>query len=468
MISQIRYGLTNDGDGQATVDANKLLEAVAYTIDDVLKRAGDLAQHIQTVATDTFWHSLMGIDSNGVPVTPLITWEDTRPQKAALQLRKELDEYAVHQRTGARFHACYWPAKLRWLATEQPEVFKSAARWLSFGEYIHLCFLGRCYVSLSMGSGTGLLLTHGQRWDEELLQVLGVQPEQLSPLKDASDGLLGLLPAYEERWPVLRDAIWYPALGDGAVANIGSGCASLENWALTIGTSSAMRVVVPYGDVTPPQGLWLYLVDKRRAVVGGALSEGGNLLSWLAETISLGGPEEIDEQADTVQPDQHGLTILPFVAGERSLGWHAEARMTITGLSLHTSPAMLLRAGMEALACRIHFLYERLCQASPMMPASPRIVASGGTLLGSMLLRHIIADTLGVAIYTSREQEASARGAALLALEALGVINDVADVPPLLEEPVQPDVDKQRIYRAAAARQQKLYQQILGSDEAGS
>jgi gluconokinase len=78
-----------------------------------------------------------------------------------------------------------------------------------------------------------------------------------------------------------------------------------------------------------------------------------------------------------------------------------------------------------------------------------------------MTLKQIIADTLGVAVYPSRDHEASARGAALLALEAMNIVPDVAQVTPHLESPVQPDAAKYAVYRKGAERQQKLYQALL-------
>src|SRR5436309_14821872 len=78
-----------------------------------------------------------------------------------------------------------------------------------------------------------------------------------------------------------------------------------------------------------------------------------------------------------------------------------------------------------------------------------------------MTLGQIVADTLGVAVYPSLDHEASARGAALLALEAMGILPDVAQVPAHLKPPVQPDAAKHAVYRKAAERQQKLYQELL-------
>jgi gluconokinase len=136
--------------------------------------------------------------------------------------------------------------------------------------------------------------------------------------------------------------------------------------------------------------------------------------------------------------------------------------MTISGLQSHISPAMLLRAGMEALAYQLGAVYEQLRDALKMGKTVPRVLGSGGALLGSATLQHIVADTLGVPVYPSLDHEASARGAALLALEALGVLADVAQVPPHLKEPVQPNAENHEVYKKGAERQWKLYRMLLG------
>jgi gluconokinase len=460
-LSQRTYKLTISNEGEVSVDPDALVSIVAQTIDDVLAMTGPSAEHIVAVAIDTFWHGLMGVDANNHPLTPLILWEDTRPHDAALELRKQLIEETIHARTGARLHASYWPAKLRWLATQEPKTFASVSQWLSFGEYLYRHFLGRSVCSLSMASGTGMLNTRARTWDTELMEVLHVQPEQLPPLGDLREGVQGLTPEYASAWPTLRSIPWFPATGDGAAACVGSGCASMENWSLTIGTSSAMRVVLPPEQVIPPLGLWLYLIDAKRAVLGGALSEGGNLLSWLDSVLELPSLADTENLVAAVPPDSHGLTILPFISGERSLGWHADARMTISGIQAHISPADLLRAGMEAVAYQLDALCEQLCRALQVEKTMPAIIGSGGALLGSVTLGHIVADALGVPVYPSLDHEASARGAALLALEAMGILPDVAQLPPHLKPEIKPDAGNHAVYMKGAERQQKLYQALL-------
>ena len=464
--AQRAYTFTTADDGEVSIDADMLVTVVTSIIDEALRQAGPLAQQIAAVATDTFWHSLIVLDGSGHPLTPVLTWADTRADAAARELARELDATAIHERTGAMLHTSYWPAKLRWLIQTRPEVMAHAAQLVSFGEYLHRQFLGRSVCSLSMASATGLFITRQQTWDASLLTDLGLRPELLPPLGDIRHGLQGLAPANRDRWPALCDIPWFPALGDGAVANVGSGCAVTERMALTVGTTSALRAVVPANSITPPPGLWLYLLDARRALLGGALSEGGNFLAWLAKVLRVPPLTDAETEAAALQPDSHGLTILPFLAGERSPGWHGDAHATIAGIQSNTSPVEVLRAGVESLAYRIGIVHGRLTEAlasSNALRSHPVLIGSGGTLLSSPLFREILADTLGTPLYPLREREASARGAALMALEALDLLPDVTQLAPDLDPPAQPDPDRGVVYRKAVERQRQLYQLLLGA-----
>src|SRR5262249_17940402 len=133
----------------------------------ILEKAGALAGQIGAVATSAFWHTLAPLDKSNRPLFPLMTWEDTRPQQASANLRTQLDENVLHRRTGARLHTSYWPAKIYWLPDAYPEIIQQTARYVSFGEYLHLRFLGQAVCSLSMASGTGLLNRYTQTWDRE-------------------------------------------------------------------------------------------------------------------------------------------------------------------------------------------------------------------------------------------------------------------------------------------------------------
>ena len=170
---------------------------------------------------------------------------------------------------------------------------------------------------------------------------------------------------------------------------------------------------------------------------------------------------EAESLIGALSPDGHGLTILPFISGERSPGWHSEAAMGIIGLKAHTTPADILRASLEAIAYQLSMVYDELLQATAQREVVPTLIGSGGALLNSPTLQDILANTLNTPLYPSLEHEASARGVALLALEALNIVSDVAQVPVKLEAPVLPEEKLHAIYQLGQERQKRLYQLLL-------
>lgn len=446
------YSFKTSRDGMAEVDPDRLFELVVRVIDQVLKAGGN----VEAVGVSTFWHSVMGIDQEGNPTTSLLSWADSRAAGAADRLRQVLDEEAVHRRTGCRLHSSYLTAKLLWLSGNQPEDFRRTRYWLSFGEYLYLRLFGKARVSTSMAAATGLFDQDKKEWDRDVLSALPISEEQLSSISDTP--FSGLRGEWRMRWAALSGVPWYPAIGDGAASNVGCGCTSRDLTTLMVGTSGALRVLGRLDNFEAPKGLWRYRMDARRFVVGGALSEGGNFLSWLRNTLNLPDFRRLEPELARMQPDSHGLTILPFLTGERSPGWKDRARGIISGITLTTRPADIMRAGLEAVALRFSLLDKTLDRA---LPGERRLVGSGGALLGSPLLAQILSDVLGKPLTLSVVPEASSRGAALLAMEKLGVISSIQEVNAPFGETLIPDLHRHSLYRQALIRQQELYEKKL-------
>ncbi len=456
--AQLACALRTTPDGGAEMDPRDLFERTARVLDDVVTQATSLSLPISAVALTTFWHGLLGIDTRGQPTTPVYLWADSRSRGAMAELRRELDERAVHARTGCLLHWSYLPAKLRWLATADPAAVRQTRRWLSFGEYVHQRVFGRTICSLSMASGTGLLDLHARTWDRELLRVVSVSAEQLSPLGDLDQPLSGPTDEYARRWPLLREVPWYPALGDGGCSNVGSGCVTRERMALMVGTSGALRVAWRGRQARVPWGAWCYRVDGQRFVMGGALANGGNLFAWMRDVLQLGRIGAAERELARREPDGHGLTVLPFLAGERSPGYAARAQAAILGISLATRSIDVLQAGLEAIALRFALLHEILRAEAP---EARQLIATGGALLRSPAWLQMMADALGREIVASREPEASSRGAALLALEALGAVADVGAVPAATGRVYEPDLARHERYQAAQQRQRHFYRKLV-------
>jgi gluconokinase len=460
---QIKYPMDTTPDGGVETDADRMLQSAERAIDEILAQAGRRAADIAAVASDTFAATILGVDGQGRAVTPLYLYSDSRGAREVDQLRARFDGESTHQRVGTLFHTSYLPARLLWLAHERADSFARAQYWMSLGEYLLFRWTGRRACSFSIASWTGLLNRARLEWDAELLAALPVRFDMLSPLVDHDQPVGTLRDEYRARWQALGSAKWFPAMADGAAANVGSGCIDAPRMALTIGTSSAIRVVVPAPAasgrrILVPRGLWSYRVTRDRELIGGALSEGGNLFAWMETALRLDDVGDIESELAALTPDSHGLTLLPFLAGERAPDWVATARGAIAGLSLNTRPIDILRAGMEAVAYRLGLVFDRL---RGVAPDSQALVASGGALMKSPVWIQIIADTLGMPVIASAEPEATSRGTALLALKAIGVIKSLEDLPAELGTAYRPDLVKHEIYARATARQEKLYNNLV-------
>ncbi|GAC1512089.1 MAG: hypothetical protein NVS2B16_14440 [Chloroflexota bacterium] len=367
----------------------------------------------------------------------------------------------MHARTGTMFHTSYWPAKLLWLREWKPDLVRQVRFWMSFGEYLYLQMFGERRVSLSMASGTGLFDPHRNTWDNEWLDDLGVSPVSLSPLADVADTQSALAPPWSTRWPSLHRLPWFLPVGDGACNNLGSGAFDETRAAIMVGTSGAMRIVRATADFAIPEGLWTYRVDKNRIVQGGALSEGGNVFAWLMETLRHRPVADIEAALAGAMPDTHGLTVLPFFAGERSPRWRSDLRATIHGMSFDTTAFDIIQACLESIALQFSLVYGLLRRDAPRVAA---VIASGAGLIHSVGWMQMMSDCLGTPLTPCAVPEATSRGAALLALEAMKAISSVSDAGAALSETLEPRRAYAPLYRAALARQEDLYQRLLQFD----
>jgi gluconokinase len=457
---QLPYEPTTTPDGGVEIDADRLLALTGEALDALLAALGPRATRVAAVATSTFWHTVLGLGPDDRPATPIYSWADTRSVDAVEELRARVDEKAYHARVGCRLHTSYLPARLWWLRGRDPAAFRRVRRWASFGEYLGLRLFGDLRTSISMASGTGLFDQWARRWDPGILDTLGLGTEHLGQLVDLDQPFRGLRGEFAVRWPAVARIPWMPALGDGACSNVGAGCTTADRAALMVGTSGAMRVCFAADAVTIPDGLWCYRVDGRRLLLGGSLSNGGSLYAWLTGTLVLPPVAELETALEAMGPDAHGLTMLPFLAGERSLGWAAGARAAIVGLSLATRPLDIVRAALETVAYRFAMIHERLRDACPGLK---EIVGTGAALLASPVWGRIIADVLGVALAPSAEAEGSSRGAAVLASEALGLIPSLEAAPAGTRPPIPTDPGRHARYRAGLDRHRQLYDLLIPS-----
>ena len=450
----LRYRVRIRADGMAEIDADQLAGLVVRSLGLVLRLAGPRRSRvIAGVAMSTFWHGIVAADDSARALTPVYLWADSRSSTASAQLISQLDAERVRIDTGCPIHPSYWPAKLAWLRTERGDLWKGPVRWLSFSDLLYWRLFGRLGTSLSMASATGLFRLLECRWDDELLAKLRMSRESLPRITEVEQDLV---PRYARLWPALAKVPWLHAIGDGALANLGSGCLTTDRRALSIGTSGAMRVMHTALNSSLPPGLWSYRLDAKRFVTGGALSNGGNLRDWLLYTLRL-PDKNLDGELSRKLPGAHGLTFMPHLAGERSLGYAPDAHGAIVGLASATTPKEIATAGLEAVAVEFARVDRRMDQ---LLPRAKLIVASGAALLNSPAWMQAMADATGHTVAPSRASEASSRGAAVFAIEALG-LGQAARLDPGIGRILKPRLAHSRAYRDVEAHQEALYNSLI-------
>jgi len=401
------------------------------------------------IGVSCFWHSLLGLDAKGKAITPVYTWADSRCRAAAAALRKNPGEVAMHARTGCMARASFWPAKLVWLRKAQPALFRRVARWVSPAEWIQETWCGAANVSFAMASGTGLLDGRTLRWDAELLRKCGITVSKLNPISDAPGKIVA---AKAREFPELAGVPWYPAIGDGAASNLGSGATQPGVAAINVGTSAALRVVVEGKAARGPLapfGLFCYRVDDARRLLGGAVSNAGNLRAWALRELKL-PPDaaKIERALAKRSGPAEGLTVLPFWLAERAPTWPEDLPSVITGVTQATTALDLLQAFQEATYLRLGQIAEKVEKAAGRTLS---FIVSGGIQKSPELLQ-CLANVLGRPVYASPEPEASLRGAACFALGKSGVTPPA----PKLGAAIRPQAQAARAYARARARQVTL------------
>ncbi len=449
------HRFTTTPTGAATLDMETVQARIEACIDDLLQHPH--AQDIQVVGTDTFVGNLLGIDARNNPCTPVYSYADTRSADDVTFLKSRIDETVTHQRTGCIHHVAYHPGRLHWLRRTNSTLFDSVALWTDLGTYLYRQWFGRAACSYSIASWSGLLNRATCAWDANWLDILDIDLSLFPPLTDYTEMLSGLTDVYTERWPVLRDVPFCLPVGDGAAANVGSGCVDESRIALTVGTTAALRLVSRATLPEAPQGLWGYRVDAGRHLIGGATSEGGSVFRWVHDTLGLTRLSDLEDQLTSRQPDAHELAFLPLLAGERAPGWASDASGAILGLRLSTDAVDILQAALEGVALRLALIAERLL---PFAGDHVQMVASGGALVASPAWAQMIANAINLPLHLTDNDEVTARGVAVLALRAIGDC-ELDAFPPEIARTFEPNLAHAAALRKAGERQIGLYNRLI-------
>jgi gluconokinase len=458
-VVSVGYPLLVPSPGWAELDPRRLMRAAVEALTDVVRAAQDRGDRVVGLSLSAAMHGLVPLTKDGTPLGPLATWADSRASAQAAALRADGRAQGLHARTGTPVHPMSPIVKLAWWAEQDPELMRSTARWGGVKELLVSALCGRSdVVDLSCASATGGYDLAAGRWDAEALEVAGVREGQLSEVVPTTHVLDGLRSDVARATGLPADLPVVIGASDGVLANLGIGAVRSNVAAVSLGTSGAMRVVVPRPTVDPAGRLFCYALTDDHWVVGGAVNNGGSVVRWssLSLAASFDGTvpegEDADEldarllaEAEGVPVGSEGLLCLPYLLGERAPWWRAGMRGAYIGLRREHRRPHLVRAAVEGVCQQLALVGDAF--ASLGLPVD-EVRATGGAVASPLWIRTLSA-TLDLPVRVADSPEGTGLGAVLLGMHALGQLPDLDEATALVavHDPVEPDPEDAALYR---------------------
>ena len=456
--ASVGYPLLVPQPGWAELDPRTVTDAAVAALVEVAGLARDRGDTVVGVCLSAAMHGLAPMAEDGTPLGPLSTWADGRATPQADALRADGRAAGLHARTGTPVHPMSPLVKLAWWSQCDPDLLASTPLWGGVKELLVSAVCGQArVVDLSCASATGTYHLEGRHWDAEALEIAGVREDQLAEVVPTTHVLRGLRPEVASAAGLPRDLPVVVGAADGVLANLGIGAVRPDVAAVSLGTSGAMRLVVPRPTVDPTGRLFCYALTDDRWVLGGAVNNGGSVVRWAALALAAAdGPAPSGEAADEldaallaeaagVPVGSDGLLCLPYLLGERAPWWRSGMRGAFLGLRREHRRPHLVRAAVEGV-CQQLALVRDAVDANGLAVSEVR--ATGGAV-ASQLWTTTLAATLDLPVRIADSPEGTGLGACLLGWHALGAFDDLDEATVLVQvdEPVEPDPAAAAAYR---------------------
>jgi gluconokinase len=408
------YPLLQPEPGWQVQDPGTVLAAVLDALSEVVLQAK--GARVLGISVSSAMHGLIGLDSQLRPLTPLLTWADSRAVQEAAELRASAESESLHRTSGTPVHPMSPLAKLLWFDRHQAALGRRVRAWVGLKDYVLHALTGTLATELSSASGTGLLDLSTRTWNPRALELAGVRDDQLPPVLPTT-AVLGLSRTVAARLGLPSATPVVVGAGDGPLANVGAGALDPGVVGVSVGTSGAARMVVPRPVADRSGRLFCYALSDDAWVVGGAVSNGGIAIRWAGGVFGPdgGSDAELLELAASVPAGSEGLVMFPYLLAERAPLWDPTVTGAFLGLRHSHTRGHFVRAAVEGVALQLWTIVQELDATVPVT----RIRATGGAFR-SPVWRDVLAGVLGHPLTVAGEAEGSALGAAALGMTALG------------------------------------------------
>ena len=419
------YPLEQPQPGWQVQDPANVLSGIDSAVADCVARLG--RARVVGIALSTAMHGLVGLDAQHRPLTPLVTWADSRARDEARQLRRQGLARELLHRSGTPVHPMSPLLKLIWFTRHEPQLTGQVRWWAGLKDYVLHHLTGDLVTELSSASATGLLNLSSRNWDPQSLDLAGIKADQLPPVL-ATTAVLNLSERASRRFGLARGVPVAVGAADGPLGNLGTGAITPGVAGLSVGTSGAVRMVVSKPSFDAEGRLFCYALTDDAWVIGGAVSNGGITLRWAGETfapdlVAKGHADtEVLELAAAAPAGSDGLLMLPYVLSERAPLWDPDLAGAYLGIRAHHTRGHFIRAAVEGVCLQLSTIVDSLDSISRVQS----IRATGGPFR-SDLWRQVMAATLGRPMSVEADAGGTALGAAALGWYALGGASSLTD-----------------------------------------
>jgi xylulokinase len=377
---------------------------------------------VDAVAVAGQQHGMVVLDAGGEVVRPAKLWNDTESAPDAAALVERLGAAAWSEATGLVPVASYTVTKLAWLRRCEPASWARLARVLLPHDWLNLRLTGEAATDRGDASGTGYWSPATGTWRPDLLaQLLGSDRDWAAALPEVRGPAEAAGRVRAEAADLFGAAVVGPGTGDNMAASLGLGLAP-GDVAVSVGTSGTVFTVseVPVAD---PAGIVAGFADATgRFLPLVCTLNAARVLDTVARLVGA-DHDRLDALALGAPPGARGLTLLPYLDGERTPN-RPDATGTLAGLRTLHEPADLARAAVEGVA---HGLLDGLdAMVDQGLAPAGRLVLTGGGAR-SRALQQVLADLSGRPVEVHTRGETVARGAAVQAAATLAGA-DPADV----------------------------------------
>lgn len=367
------------------------------------------------------WAAIL-IDRDGGVLCNTPIWMDTRADACCASLSERVGESALFAVSGNPLKPAYTLPKLLWFREHLPGAYAKADKALGSNAFIVYRLTGAATQDLSQGYGYACFDMRRGVWDEAILGATGV-PRGLLPELSDCHAVVGRVTAEAAALTGLLAGTPVVAGGlDAACGTLGAGVFRAGQTQEQGGQAGGMSLCV--GEMRADRRLILsrHVVPGLFLLQGGTVG-GGGALRWLREVAGTESFEAMSREAEAVPPGSDGLVFLPYLAGERSPLWDAEAKGVFFGLDYTKGRAHMTRAVMEGVAYSLRHNLDTAAEAG----VRAGVLHAMGGAANSETWTQIKADATGLAIRVPEADTATTLGAAMLAGVGTGVYQDFAE-----------------------------------------